>query len=72
MRYLHRAHRISIAVMNEILAGKVDVCKKIDVEYTRSNNMAAGISAKGFSDKNKWSVALKAINILDHTAIHGQ
>ena len=28
MRYLHRTHRISIAVLNELLTGKVDVCKE--------------------------------------------
>ena len=72
MRYLHRTHRISIAVLNEIVTGKVDVCNKIDVGYTSSNSMAADIFTKGFSDKNKWSVALKAINILDRTAMHGQ
>ena len=51
MRYLHRTHRISIAVLNEMVTGKVDVCKKIDVEYTSYNSMAAGIFTKGFSDK---------------------
>eukprot|EP00974_Lingulodinium_polyedra_P117609 11163892-Lingulodinium_polyedra.AAC.1 len=51
MRYSHRTHRISIAVLHEILTGRAHLSKKVDVEYTLSNGVAAGISTKGFTDK---------------------
>ena len=72
MRYLHRTRRISMAVLHEMLTGKVDVCKQLAVEYTSSSSMAAGMLTKAFSDKSKWRVALEAINMFDRTAIRGQ
>ena len=64
MRYLHRTHRISIAVLHELLTGKVDLSKNIKVEYTTSDQMAADIFTKGFSDKKKWEHAIKAIGLV--------
>eukprot|EP00974_Lingulodinium_polyedra_P050671 4872945-Lingulodinium_polyedra.AAC.1 len=51
MRYLHRAHRISIAVFYEILTGHENLTKKVDIEYTPSCDVAADIFTKGFTDR---------------------
>ena len=64
MRYLHRTHRISIAVLHELLTGKVDLSKTVTVEYTTSEKMAADIFTKGFSDKKKWDHAARAIGLV--------
>eukprot|EP00974_Lingulodinium_polyedra_P025601 2475030-Lingulodinium_polyedra.AAC.1 len=63
VRYLHRTHRISIAVLREILTGHARLSKKVDIEYTPSNDMAAGIFTKGFTDKVKWCHATRAIGM---------
>ena len=64
MRYLHRTHRISIATLHEIITGQV-ADTKIDCEYTASNEMAADIVTKGFTDKVKWVHAARSVGIVD-------
>ena len=64
MRYLHRTHRISIAVMNEILTGRANLDKKVEIDHTSSSDMAADIFTKGFTDKVKWVHAVRAIGIV--------
>ena len=69
MRYLHRTHRLSIAVLREIMTGQAGVNKDIGVEYATSANVAADISTKGSTDKRKWSAAMRAISIVDRSAL---
>eukprot|EP00974_Lingulodinium_polyedra_P009126 872825-Lingulodinium_polyedra.AAC.1 len=62
--HLHRAHRISIAVLHEILTGRVHLSKTVDIKYTSSRDMAADIFTKGFTDKVKWSHATISIGVV--------
>ena len=64
MRYLHRTHIISIAMLHEIITGQV-ADTKIDCEYTTSAEMAADIFTKGFTDKVKWVHAARSVGIID-------
>ena len=63
MRYLHRTHRISIATLHEIITGQVSDAK-INCEYTTSAEMAADIFTKGFTDKTKWTHAVKSVGVI--------
>ena len=63
MRYLHRTHRISIATLHEIITGQVSDAK-INCEYTTSAEMAADIFTKGFTDKTKWTHAVKPVGVI--------
>ena len=63
MRYLHRTHRISIATLHEIITGQVSDAK-INCEYTTSAEMAADIFTKGFTDKTKWTHAVRSVGII--------
>ena len=69
MRYLHRTHRLSIAVLHEIITGQVGVNKETDVEYATPANMAAGMFTTCLTYNNKWSAALRAISIVDRSAL---
>ena len=69
MRYLHRTHRISIAVLHEIIHGKGSSDKEVHIKYTPSCDMAADIFTKGFTDKVKWNHAIRAIGIVKTSKI---
>ena len=46
MRYLHRAHRVSVSWLHECFKGKKD----LDIVYEKSDNMCADIYTKAFTD----------------------
>ena len=70
MRYLHSTHRLSVAVLHAIITGQVGVHNAIDVEDTTTANTAADMFTHGFTDKNKLSAALRAISIVDRSALN--
>jgi hypothetical protein len=64
MRYLGRAHRISVAWLHEVFKDPNHL-----LVYEESNTMCADIYTKGFSDRLKWRLACDLINIIDPARI---
>ena len=62
MRYIGRVHRIAVSWLHERLAAK-DIKDPVDLEYTKSEDMAADIYTKAFSDPDKWDHALQLIAV---------
>ena len=68
VRYLHRTHRISIAALHEIVIGK-SLNRPVECRDTSSNEMAADIFTKSFTDKTTWLHAIDAIGSIGNRDI---
>ena len=67
MRHLNRVHRISVAWLHEQLGnpGGNIACTKSNLFYEKSDEMAADIYTKAFTDPNKWTAVMRLINHWD-------
>ena len=62
MRHIGRVYRIAISWLHERLAAK-GIKDPVDLVYTKSDDMAADIYTKAFTDPKKWDHALQLIVI---------
>ena len=64
MRHLNRVHRISVAWLHEQLGnpGGKTACTKCNLFYEKSEEMAADIYTKAFSEPIKWEGVSRLIN----------
>eukprot|EP00972_Heterocapsa_arctica_P101377 14941295-Heterocapsa_arctica.AAC.1 len=66
MRYLKRAHGVSVAWLHEIVKNE-----SIELGYELSYRMCADIYSKGFTDGPKWIEVCDLINIVDPARLRG-
>ena len=60
MRYLSRTHRLNIAWLDERFQSS-----ELQLVYCISNEMAADIFTKSFTDKIKWAEVCRLVNVVD-------
>ena len=71
MRQLGRVHRVAIAVLHERL-GNPDSADTVDLIHTGSEDMAADIYTKSFTNPDSWGKALRNINVFKGANVPGQ
>ena len=64
MKYISRTHGISVQALHERLCNPLTK-DNINLIHTPSDEMAADIYTKHFTDPEKWSAVCKLINVLD-------
>ena len=60
LRHLNRTHRVNVSWLCEVFRN----LKEVELKYCKTDEMAAGIFTKAFTNPIKWNAALSLICIM--------